>query len=228
MGARRPRATECWDGQEGSFPGTLGGGLALRHLSLGHCGLLTGNRINMLFQATQLEASCSGSPRKLAGSPRLVLGPPRHRLRAETPCYFTRLTFLGCAVRPALLPRAPSTPAPALLPLEHLPRAWFRFPSPTGSCGALARGAQARQAGIPPCGHCRSTPWAAAPLQVNRERHAVERRPHGREAVRLVLVLPGRRPPGEGSSLGSHRRGSSKPKALQSHPNLHGHSRTGG
>lgn len=112
----------------------------------------------------------------------------------------------------------PSTPAPARLPLERLPppgsvpisdgALQSRCPRGSGSAGRhpVLWALPLHSLGLRP--HCRSAGnvmlWSGGP--------------HGREAVRPVLAS---------SSLSSHRRGSSKPEALQSHPNLHGHSRTG-
>lgn len=168
-----------------ALPGALGGGPATAQP--GPCGLPPGNRVHVRC----LETSCSGSPRTLTGSPRLILGPPRHRLGAETPRYFMRLTFLRCAVRPALLPRAPrrqpGSPPHPLRPgflWSACPRL-VPLPSPMGPAEPVPAGLRLGRPASRPVGTAAPLPGAAAPLQVSGERHAVGRRPPrqgGREA----------------------------------------------
>lgn len=95
-------------------------------------------------------------------------------------------------MRPALLPRAPAGHRGPLHTRSGPASSGARAPCPvplpslTGSCRAPACGAQARQAGVPSCGHCRSTPWGCGPTAGQRgpSRHGAATpmagRPRGR------------------------------------------------
>lgn len=166
----RPGATECWGGGAGRvLPQSPGRGRGPATPQPGPLWSPDGEQDKrLLFQATQREASCSGSPRKLPGSPGLSSDQSTPtRGRNSTLLYEADFPQMSSEIYPPA--RAPCWPpgppgppgppphAPALPPLEHLPL--------PGSAPISDRVLQSPcpRAGIPSCGHCRSTPWGCGP-----------------------------------------------------------------